>query len=379
MCVLFSPGLRGFVDGRYGIRLDQVLVVGFSCLVLPVLFFGHTFFHRNSFIILMLGWFFLIFSTMLHSSDPAAYAPTLGFFRIFGFAALGYLIITQHNLSKVLRLQIIFSFVLAVVGLFQEFQFLNINRLLYSIFPGASENVFRNLPTTVFGSGELTARFVMFGYISALIAFRNHLLRNTIKTLVVFIFLVVYLFFFSIAEARGVNLALIVVTVFVLLKINLRFSFMLVSVGLVFIAFILSFLAQNIENFITYLPKNLIVRLERTWIDPVLDWLQSPSQFLIGNGLKMPYSDGGFTSIVGWWGVIGFICFYFPIFAIAYKLSTKFRENEFSENVFWFIIALLISNISYQSFYSGKQADLFWLLLGGLTRLIASSKKRVLS
>lgn len=374
MC--FSPGIK-IAGSRYGIRLDQLTLYLISGFILY--YFSFTLLIKKEFEVLPLGSFlFYTITTYFFTSDYLlGLSHFLSIFRFTLYCIFGYLIINSictfkifYNWLVLIGLFIIFA------SLLQIFQVGNIGNFFFNYYKSGGGNSAINylkLPTSFFGNSEFTARFTALIFL--LVLSKYYLSKNIYNKLIYLIVLIMPLIVIIKSEARGLIYSVYIVSLSFLLLRNAKyiiFLYVVLFLSLIVISFIYF---DDIYHAIKPFDKNFTYRLEKTWIEPIFANNGNILLILFGNGLHNSFGDGSYTARFGYSGLIGSLIFYFPIFYFLIKNCNKNNSILKFYNVYLFL--LIISNITYQSFETSRQGDLFWLIFGCFYKYsILLSKKR---
>ena len=366
--ILLSPGIHIF-GSRYGIRLEQLIVLGFMFTIFPILLFKYPKLFTKELMILMSFLFYLPISLIINTNVVESIGPILGFTRFIGFGIIGYLIVSKGiHYEKFLQFVFYVGLIYLIISYLQHYNILNIGNFFFTYYNGSGHGQLHNylkMPTTTFGIAEFTARFLVFSYIFAFLLYRKTKFFKSYKLL-----FLIGLFMFMFSESRGTFVAVLYISFILFFTENKKFTFY-GSIILLLISIILIFLFyQYLISSDASIDKNILYRLEHTWLKPLVDASSSWVTIIYGMGLQEPYGDGSFTARFGQSGILGFLAFYFPILYVLVKIK-NIKENDFYLNVFFFsTITLLVSNVTYQSFDTGKIADIYWLILGATLKYL---------
>jgi hypothetical protein len=366
--LILSPGIGLISSARYGIRVEQVLILLFVSL-LPVLIIYRINKKFPKHFILLLSPFLALLISLLSSDISAAIGPYAGIARFTGFGVLGYLLTKESNFSNLIAHIQVSCFILLCLALLQHMQFMGIGNVFYYLYPGTNYELYFAIPNVTFGIGEALARYLIFGLMA---------LFFLEKRLKFKLFLIpVYLYYFYISQAFGVLFGIIYFLC--LLPFHKRRSLIFwLSVLLVVFAvlFVLIFFDQVIMRD-DLLSNNLIIRLTDTWLTPITVWLLSIYNMFFGVGLHIPYGDSGFTAPLAQMGIIGISLLYLPLaYFMFYMRDVKLSYVKY----LWFVILILtVSNVTYQAFSVSKQADIFWFIFGSVLKMIDIHNKNTMS
>jgi hypothetical protein len=308
--ILFSIGIP-IAGSRYGVRIEQLFVYSFLVAFLPYFILKTNVFNNKYF--LMMGVFFLCYLPLFLkiTNSIMYYNVYQGFFRVLGFAILGYLITSYYSYQKFYKGVMGLSFLFLVLSYFQMYHILNLNNFFRIYQAGVDDRLFDQLPLTVFGLAEYTAAFVIISFVPLFIYFINSQFVNKLKLLPV---VLLYFYFFTISEARSALVAVVYfMVVYYLFKNNKQYKkkFFNISFILLIIGLMSTILLYNIIiNSEDIVERSLYIRLTSTWVTPIIDWLSTPITFIFGFGLDNKYADSGYTSFLGAFGLLGFLLFY---------------------------------------------------------------------
>jgi hypothetical protein len=375
--ILFSIGIP-VAGSRYGIRVEQLFIYAFAVTLLPYFFLKTNVFNNKY--IFFVGLFFLgylpIFLKITNSI--VYYNVYQGFFRIFGFVLLGYLITNYSLYKKFYKGIIALSILFLVLAYFQMYHILNMNIFFRIYQAGVDDRLFDQLPLTVFGLAEYTSAFILFSFVPFFIFFTKLTFIKKLKYIPIFI---LFLYYFYISEARS---ALVAVTYFVLFyfvyKNNIKnknkffnISLFFLILGLVSVVSLYSYISSS-EDII---EKSMYIRLTSTWATPIIDWLSGPITFIFGVGLNNHYADSGYTSFLGAFGLLGLVLFYLPIILLLIEIKKQKYNDDFLNYFYYTTMLLLVVNITYPVFTGGRFSDIYWLVFGATVKYLVKYKKQL--
>jgi hypothetical protein len=301
----------------------------------------------------------------------------LSIFRFTLYCIFGYLIIDSIFAFKIFLNWILFvGLIIVTMALLQIFQIENIGIFFFNYYrsgDGDSSINYLKLPTVFFGNSEFTARFTAL-VLFLLIAF-TFLSKNIYKKILYLLCLILPLVVIIKSEARGLIYSIYIVFISFLLLRKIKYIIYLYTVISFLIILLIVIYFNDIYHTIKSFDKNLNYRLEKTWIDPIFANDGNILLILFGNGLHNSFGDGSYTARFGYSGLIGSAIFYYPILYFIVKNSG--RNNLILKFYIIYLFTLIISNVTYQSFETSRQGDLFWLIFGCFYRysILSSPKK----
>ena len=373
--ILVSPGIHLYLS-RYGVRIEQLVVLGLMVTILPILIIQKPQIFKKDLIIIMSFLWYLPITLIINTDIVASLGSILGFLRFIGFGIIGYLIISkseqyEHLIKFTFKISLLYLF----VSYLQHYNVFNIGNFFFNYYNGSFYTGLFNyikLPTTTFGIAEFTARFLVFSYIFTFLLYKQTKFLKSFHLLFL-IFLFIFMFMFS--ESRGTEVAIFYISFLLIFTRNKKFTFNISLILLLVSIILIIIMYQYLVSSEISLDKNLLYRLEKTWLNPLIDMLSSYITLIFGMGLHLPYGDGSFTARLGQSGILGFIAFYLPIIYILIKIK-NLNEDNFYLNVFFFsTVVLLVSNVTYQAFDTGKQADIYWFILGATYKYMYLKRK----
>lgn len=375
--LLFSIGIP-VAGSRYGIRVEQFFIYIFLIALLPY-FFVKTNVFKNKYILTM-GIFFLIYLPIYLkiTNSISFYNVYQGFFRVLGFAILGYLITSYYSYQKFYKGLIGLSFIFLILAYFQMYHILNFNYFFRIYQAGVDDRLFDQLPLTVFGLAEYTSSFILFSFVPLFVYFLNNRFLKKIELLPIAI---LYIYFFIISEARSALIAIVyfivIYSIFknksVMRKKFFNTSLLFLIMGLLGIASFYNFIVNN-EDLV---ERSMYIRLTSTWAMPIIDWLETPITFIFGVGLDNHYADSGYTSFLGSFGLLGLLVFYLPIIFLIMELKKTYIQDKYLIYFYYTTMLLLIINITYPVFTGGRFADIYWLVFGATVKYLIYYKNEL--
>jgi hypothetical protein len=373
--ILISPGIHLYLS-RYGVRLEQLIILGFMVSILPILIIQKPEIFKKDLIIIMSFLWYLPITLIINTDIVASLGSILGFLRFIGFGIIGYLIISKsYHYEKLIKFTFKISLVYLFISYLQHYNIFNIGNFFFTYYNGSGYTGLYNyikIPTTTFGIAEFTARFLVFAYIFTFLLYKQ---TKFLKSFHLLVLIGLFIFMFMFSESRGTEIAIFYISLILIFTKNKKFTFNISFILLLLSIVLIIIMYQYLVSSDTGLDKNLLYRLEKTWLNPLIDMSSSYITLFFGMGLHMPYGDGSFTARLGQSGILGLITFYLPIIYILIKIK-NLQENNFYLNVFFFsTIILLVSNVTYQAFDTGKQADIYWFILGATYKYMYLKRK----
>ena len=108
--ILLSPAIHLFISTRYGVRIEQLLGIGFICIVFPIIVFNYPKAIKKELIILLsFLWFFPIFFLTTEISLDA-FKTILGMLRYYSFGIIGFFLIKKTIHLQLDQCQIFYWF-----------------------------------------------------------------------------------------------------------------------------------------------------------------------------------------------------------------------------------------------------------------------------
>jgi hypothetical protein len=363
--LVFSPGIHLIPLARYGIRVEQVAILLFVVIVLPIMMFYRYEKQIPKHFLLLLAPFFALLVSVTSSDLYAAIGPYTGIMRFTGFGVIGYLLTREENFYNLLSTIQKACFFILLLALLQQGKVKLLIDIIHYLYPSISYSFLFGIPTVTFANGEPLARFLVLGFVAVFFIQK----KVEYKLLLV----PIYLYYFYISEAFGVLFGVMYFILLLPFHKNRTFIFwfsLLSAIASVY--FIVSFFEQLIIRDDIF-SANLLTRLTETWFVPVLSWSSSSFSVFFGDGLHMPYGDGGFTAPLAQIGIVGIVFLYMPLF--YFMLHTKNNSCSYIK-YFWFVILILaVSNVSYQAFSVSRQADIFWFVFGAIFKMLDVSRR----
>jgi len=364
--LVFLPAVINF--GTNGINLVEII----AFTTMPFVIFYKLFIQKKAPIVFLLITLFLIDisisfvygATVLNRGFSDLFTMYAGMLKMLSFYFLGYIISNHYSYNTIQKHSKIFFYILAIFGVMQIFLY-PVKLLVHNIYFSSIWDVLQYNAATVSFYHNV---YYIFGIIIFGIMMQEN--RKFLRLDIASTFMLVLVLFFSIYASVLTIIIGFLLVYFIFLYGKVKYLYMFIF-GTIFLFLIMNYKlsieleiikeyainvyygSNHLSDILFDLPA-LGARFEVTLVLGYEAFLSSPI-IGIGPGGSM---DSFYIDMLASYGVIGSFIF-FMILYVVYR-----REHKINKKIAFLIILFLLFAVFQKSFFSGKTAEIFWLLIG---------------